>query len=234
MGFGDLVSVQVQDGQHGAVARRVEELVGVPAGGQRAGLGFAIADHAAGHQIGIIEDRAMGMQQRVAEFAALVDGAGRFRRDVAGDAAGKRKLREEALHALDVLPDVGIELAVGSFEIGVRHHARAAMSGAGDVDHVEVVLLDDAVAVGVDEVQAGRGSPMAQQARLDVLRLQRLGEQRVIEQIDLADRKIVGRAPVGVDLAVVLRGKELVCEWACCRLLEAYSSMIEHRNRRQS
>ena len=43
-GVGDLVAVEVQDRQHGAVARRVEELVGVPAGGQRAGLGLAVAD----------------------------------------------------------------------------------------------------------------------------------------------------------------------------------------------
>ena len=68
-------------GSDRAVARRVQELVRVPTGRQRAGLGFAIADHAAGDQIGIIEDRAMRVQQRVAEFPAFVDGAGRFRRD---------------------------------------------------------------------------------------------------------------------------------------------------------
>ena len=55
-----------------------------------------------------------------------------------------------------------------------------------------------AVEVGVDEVQARRRAPVAEQARLDVLGLQRLAEQRIVEQIDLADGEIVGRAPVAV------------------------------------
>ena len=43
---GDLVAVEVQDRQHGAVACRVEELVRVPAGRQRPGLRLAVADDA--------------------------------------------------------------------------------------------------------------------------------------------------------------------------------------------
>ena len=47
----------------------------------------------------------------------------------------------------------------------------------------------------------GRRAPVAEQPRLDVLRLERLAQQRVVEQVDLADRQVVGRAPVGVDPA---------------------------------
>ena len=36
-------------------------------------------------------------------------------------------------------------------------------------------------------------------ARLDVLLLERLTQQRIVEQVDLANRQIVRRAPVGVD-----------------------------------
>ena len=50
----------------------------------------------------------------------------------------------------------------------------------------------------VDEVQPGRGAPVAEQARLDVLERERLAQQRVVEQVDLADRQVVGRPPVGV------------------------------------
>ena len=39
---------------------------------------------------------------------------------------------------------------------------------------------------------------MTEQARLDVLGLQRFGEQRIVHQIDLADREIVSRPPVAV------------------------------------
>ena len=50
---GDLVAVEVQDRQHGAVADRVDELVRVPAGGQRPGLGLAVPDHAATTRSGL-------------------------------------------------------------------------------------------------------------------------------------------------------------------------------------
>ena len=75
---GDLVAVEVQDRQHRAVARRIEELVRVPAVGERAGLGLAVADHAGDDQVGIVEGRAVGVRQRVAELAAFVDRAGRL------------------------------------------------------------------------------------------------------------------------------------------------------------
>ena len=57
-GAGNLVAVQVQDGQHGAVVDRVEELVRVPAGGERTGLRFAIADDTGNEQLGIVKGRA--------------------------------------------------------------------------------------------------------------------------------------------------------------------------------
>ena len=48
------------------------------------------------------------------------------------------------------------------------------MPRPGDVDHVEIVLLDEPVQMRVDEVQSGRGSPVPEQPRLDVLLCQRL------------------------------------------------------------
>jgi len=53
--------------------------------------------------------------------------------------------------------------------------------------------------VGVEEVQAGRGAPVSEQARLDVLRAERLAQERVGEQVDLADRQVVRGPPPGVD-----------------------------------
>ena len=61
----------------------------------------------------------------------------------------------------------------------------------------------------VEHVQARRSSPVAKQSRLDVLALQRLAQQRVIEQIDLPDGKIVGSAPKGIHLPQFVRR-----EWA--------------------
>ena len=86
-----------------------------------------------------------------------------------------------------------------ALQIRVRHHPGTAVAGPADVDHVEIVLLDQPVAVHINEIQAGRGAPVAQQPRLDVFHPQRLGEQGIVEEIDLSDRQIVGGAPVGID-----------------------------------
>jgi hypothetical protein len=76
---------------------------------------------------------------------------------------------------------------------------------SGDEDRVDVVGADDAVEVRVDEVQAGRGTPVAQQPRLDVLDAQRLAQERVVEQVDLADGQVVGGAPPRVQAPQVVR-----------------------------
>ena len=93
----------------------------------------------------------------------------------------------------------GVELAVRSFEPGVRDQPRTAVSRPGDVNHVETELLDDPVAVDVDEIQPGSRAPVPEQPRLDVLQPQRLFQQRIVEEVDLADRQIIGGAPPCVD-----------------------------------
>ncbi len=97
--IGDLVAVEVEDRQHGAVAYRVDELVGVPGSGERSGLGFAVADDTGDDQVGIIEAGAVGVRQAVAEFAALMDGSRGFRSDMRADLAGEGELLEEFLQA---------------------------------------------------------------------------------------------------------------------------------------
>jgi hypothetical protein len=46
---------------------------------------------------------------------------------------------------------------------------------------------------------------VAEQSRLDVLELERLPKQRIFEEIDLADGKVVGCAPISIDLAEFFR-----------------------------
>ena len=196
---GDLVAVEMQDRQHRAVARRVDELVRVPARRQRPRLGLAVADDAADEQVRVVERSAVGVHERVAELAALVDRARRLRRDVARDPAGERELAEQLAHALFVARDVGVDLGVAALEPGRRDKSRAAVPGAGDVHRVEVALHDCAVHVRVEQVEAGGGAPVAEQPRLDVLERQRLTQQRVVEQVDLADGEVIGGAPPRVD-----------------------------------
>ena len=208
-GIGDLVAVQVEDRQNHAVGRRVQELVGMPARRQRSGLRFAVADDTGNDQIGIVEGRSVGMREGVAEFAAFVNRPGRLRRHMARDTARERELGEQALHALFIGRNVRIDLAVGPLEVGVRDQAGTAMPGAGDVDHVEVVLLDQPVQVNVDEVQTRRRSPVAEEPRLDVFLCERLLEQRVVVEIDLTDRQVVGGPPVRIHQCPLFVGQRV-------------------------
>ena len=201
----DLEAVEMQDGQHRAVGDRVEKLVGLPGGGQRPGLGLAVADDAGDDQAGIVERRAEGVAEGIAEFAAFMNRPGRRRGHVARNAAGEGKLLEQPLHPGFVLADVGIDLAVAAFEIGVGDQGRAAMAGARDVDHVEIVELDRAIEMHIDEILPRCRTPVPDHQRLDVGQRQRLAQHGVFIEIDLADGEVVGGAPIGVELAPLMR-----------------------------
>ena len=203
----DLVAIEMKDGQHGAVADRVQELVAVPGGGQRPGFRLAVADHHRDDETGIVEGRAKGVRQAVAKLAAFVDRAGRLRRAVAADAAGEGELQEEALKAVQILAAVRIDLAVGALEVDRREHARRAMPGAGEEDHVEVVFADDPVEVGIDEAQAWTRAPVAEQPALDVLGAQRLVQERIVAQVDHARGEVVARTPEAVRACQLLGRK---------------------------
>jgi hypothetical protein len=189
----------VENGQHRTVAADVDELVRVPARREGARFGLAVADHAADDQIGVVEGGAEGVQEGVAELTTLVDRTRGLGGDVARDAARIRELGEEPGEAVDVAADRRIDLGIGALEIRVRDHARPAVAGPCDEDRVQVALADHAIHVGIHEIEAGRGAPMPQQSRLDLIDRQRFPEQRVRAQVDLAHREVVRRAPIGID-----------------------------------
>ena len=91
-------------------------------------------------------------------------------------------------------------LGIGTFEIGLRDQTWTAVTGAGDEDHIQVVLFDQPVQMYIQQVQPRRGAPMAEQARLEIGTTERRFQQRVVLQINLTDRKIVGRTPIGVHI----------------------------------
>ena len=198
--IGDLEPVEMKDRKHRAVARGIEKLVGVPTGGERAGFRFSVANDASDDQIRIVEGGAIGMDQGIAEFAAFMDRPGRFRRDMTWNAVRPGELAKQPLQSVSAALDSRKALRVGAFEIAMRHQARTAMTGADDIDHVQIVFFDQPVEVDIKEVQPGRRAPMPEQTRLDVFELERGFEQRIVLQIDLPDRKIIRGAPIGVHL----------------------------------
>ncbi len=63
-----------------------------------------------------------------------------------------------AFYTSFVLRHVRVQLAVAALKIGVGYQAWHAMSGAGDIDHIEVILIDDPIEMNIDEVQARCGA----------------------------------------------------------------------------
>ncbi len=167
--IGDLVAVQVQYGQHAAVIERMQELVRMPTRRQWAGFRLAVADDAGHCQIRIIEGCAKGVRERIAEFAAFVHRSWNFRGHMRGNATWKRELLEQSAHAVGTLIHLRVDLAIAAFEPGICHDTGATVAGADDVAHAKLACLDDAVQMNIDEVQARRGTPVAEQAWLDVL-----------------------------------------------------------------
>ena len=144
----------------------------MPGRGQWPRFGLAIAYHAGDNQIGIVEYRAEGMAERIAQFTTLMDRSGTFRRGMAGYATGKRKLQKQLPQSGLVLADVGIDFTVRAFKIGIGDHGRAAVTRAGHVNHVEVVFFDDPVQMRINKILARGRAPMAQQHMFDIRKLE--------------------------------------------------------------
>ena len=214
-GVGDLVAVQVQNGQNGAVGNGVQELVGLPGGGQRAGLGFTVAHHHGGDQVGVVQHSAEAVGDGIAQLAALVDGAGSLGSAMAGYAAGEGELLEHLLHALFVAADVGINLAVASIQVGVGNEEVAAMSGTGKEDHIQIITLDGAVAVDIDKVLSRHSAPVAHDLLLDLVHGQGLPQHGVVQQVQLPSGQVVGSTPIGVHLFQHLLAQRLFFQASC-------------------
>ena len=221
-GVGDLVAVEVQDRQDDTVGCRVHELVGLPRGRKRTSLGLTVAHHGHGQQARIVHDGTVSVAERVAELAALVDGAGRLGRKVARDAAGVRELAEEFLQAGLIIGDVGANLAVGAIKQRLGGAGGASVARAHQEDGILVVIGNKAVNVAEQEVDTRSGAPVAHQAVLNVrtakvarlagLLVDKVGtHQRVRTKVNLADGQIVRCAPIQVD-ALELGSRHLVTQ----------------------
>src|SRR5208283_5839246 len=83
------------------------------------------------------------------------------------------------------------------------------MAWTDNVNHVQVVELDQAIEMDVNEIQPRRRAPMAKQARFEVFQPKRNLKQRVVLQIDLADGQVVCRTPIGVHLLKKFGGQRV-------------------------
>ena len=109
------------------------------------------------------------MTERIAKLTAFVDRAWSFGCSMAGDSAWKGKLFEQGANSVLILANVGVKLAIRTFQICVRDHARPAVTWTCNVDRVQIVLLNNPIEVHIDKIQSWGCAPMPQQPGLDVL-----------------------------------------------------------------
>src|ERR1700693_3341913 len=101
------------------------------------------------------------MSDGISQFSSFMDRPWCFGSHVAGYSSGKGELLEELLHPFFVLCDVRIEFGVASLQIRVGDQARASMTGAGNVNDIQIQLLDQPVKMNVDKIQSRGRAPMA-------------------------------------------------------------------------
>ena len=97
-----------------------------------------------------------------------------------------------------ILSYIRIYLAVGSFQIGIGNKEVAAVSRSGNINHIQVIFFNGPVHVHIYEILPGNRAPVAYYLFLYMLSLKRFLKQRVVQQVKLCCRKIVGCSPVGV------------------------------------
>jgi hypothetical protein len=198
-GIGDLVLVQGQDRHHRPVPGGIDELIAVPTRCQRTGLGLTVADHTEHGQVRVVEGRAVRVHQRVTQLATFVKRSRRLRCTMARHPTRIRELPEERRHPLLVPGSVAVQLRIRAFQPCAGVRARTTMPRTGNENGAQPACQDLAVRVCPHQVQARDRAEMTEQPGLDVLRRQRLAQQRIRPQVDLADGQIVRRSPPRVD-----------------------------------
>src|SRR5262249_5329460 len=158
----------MQNRQNDAIAHGIQEAIALPASLEGTGFGFAIANYADDEKVGIIKSGAKSVQERIAQFTALMDGIREMRTAVARHATRGREFAEEEAHTADIHGDFWMHAGVSALEIGVRVQSRPAVARAGDVKGVDIVLFDQAIQVHVNKAETRRSAPMAEKAGLDM------------------------------------------------------------------
>jgi hypothetical protein len=153
--LGDLEPIGVQDRDNRSGFLRVNVLRGVPRCSCRSRLSFAVSNDTRHDKIRIIHHGSPRNRQRISEFPALVDAAGTLRIDVTGKSAWDRESRNQFRQTAGVDSVVGIKSTEGALEPEGRENAGGAVARSADVHHVQVVFLNESVAVCVDERETG-------------------------------------------------------------------------------
>lgn len=62
------------------------------------------------------------------------------------------------------------------------------MTGAAYVDYIGSLLLDNAIKMSINEIEARRRTPMTEQSGLNMLRFKRFAQERIVHEVNLPYR----------------------------------------------
>ena len=83
------------------------------------------------------------------------------------------------------------------------------MSGAGNKEHIKIILFDQAVHVNPSERLASIRSPMTQESSFEMLQFERFLEQWIFTEVEHAQAKVHASAEICIHLPNLLGIKRL-------------------------
>merc|ERR1740121_3348270 len=128
-------TVQMQDRQHRTISGRIDELRRMPRGRHWTCLSLAVADDTSDDEILVVEYCTVGVEERIPQLAALVEGARAIRGDMGGNAARPGELLEKQTHAVERKIHLRINLRICPLEVGAGNDPGAAVARPGHVAH---------------------------------------------------------------------------------------------------
>ena len=92
-----------------------------------------------------------------------------------------------------------VESVEGAFGGEIGQDSWCAMAGTSDEQHVAFVLVYQVIEVGVDEIEARNRAPVAEDAGLEVFRLQIFFQEKIVLEVELGGTEIIRIAKIFLD-----------------------------------
>src|SRR5208283_5479313 len=93
-----------------------------------------------------------------------------------------------------------VDLGVCTLEVALGQNRGCPVPRSGNVERIQIVLLNQPIEMDVSEGLAGIRAPVTQHAWLDVFDLERLAEQGVFLEVKHAQAQVEAGTPISVCL----------------------------------
>src|SRR3989344_3756286 len=119
---------------------------------------------------------------------------------MAGEAIRPAEIFKQISKSVFVLRRFGIIFAECSLNEKIGLQSGKTVAGAQNKQHLDAVLLDEIIQIGINEIDSRASAPMAQKTRFYVAEFQFPFQQNIIRQIYLGGGNVICGANVSFDL----------------------------------